>query len=56
LTRPSPDGGDANKDRERLDAAIAVAVTGGFPTALAPAYFMIEGSSARGWAAIRDLL
>jgi hypothetical protein len=56
LTRPSPDGGDANKDRERLDAAIAVAVTGGFPTALAHADFVIEGSAAGGWATIRDLL
>jgi 3-deoxy-D-manno-octulosonate 8-phosphate phosphatase KdsC-like HAD superfamily phosphatase len=48
--------GDGNKDLERLDAAIAVAVTGGFPTTLARAYLVIEGSSAGGWAAIRDLL
>jgi hypothetical protein len=27
-----------------------------FPTALAPADFVIEGSAARGWATIRDLL
>lgn len=49
-------GGDGDKDLERLDAAIAVAVTGGFRTALAHAYFVIEGSSAGGWAAIRELL